>query len=198
MSELTTPRRRRRRTDADRSVTAILRAAREILAEHPTASVEDVATAAGVSRQTVYAHFRTRDALISAVIDDVTREAVAEMDAAHLDEGPAEAALLRLLDAGWRSFRRYPRLMAATATMTTPDADQTRHHDVLALLTQVLTRGQQTGEFTQDLDATWLATAIVALGHTAGEAARTGQMPLPEAAETLATTALRLCRPEPR
>ncbi|WP_262402027.1 TetR family transcriptional regulator [Actinomadura sp. CNU-125] len=66
----------------------------------PDAGVAAVATAAGVTRQTVYAHFPTRDRLLSGVLDHLTAATVAEMDAADLDTGPAAEALLRLLDAG--------------------------------------------------------------------------------------------------
>jgi AcrR family transcriptional regulator len=197
VSDLTAPRRRRRRTDADRSVGAILRAATEILATQPAASVEDIAAKAGVSRQTVYAHFKTRDALISAVIDTITDEAVAEMDAAHPDDGPAAAALLRLLDASWRTLRRYPRLLESAAASAGTEADRDRHHAVLDHLDRVLTRGQHNGEFAGDLPTAWLATAIVALGHAAGAAVSAGQITLADATTTLARSVLRICGVNP-
>jgi AcrR family transcriptional regulator len=40
--------------DAERSISAILDAASRVLGERPDASVEDIAKAAGISRQTVY------------------------------------------------------------------------------------------------------------------------------------------------
>jgi AcrR family transcriptional regulator len=171
----------------------ILRSAKKILAAQPNANVEEIATAAGVSRQTVYAHFRTREALISAVIDEITVEAVVEMDAAHLDEGSAAAALLRLLDASWRTLQRYPQLMSAAATAADPEADHTRHQAVFDRLNGVLTRGQRSGEFARDLDISWLATAVIALGHAAGDAVSAERMTLAEATTALATAVLRVC-----
>jgi AcrR family transcriptional regulator len=192
------PRRRRRRIDADRSASAILRAAKETLATQPHASVEDIATAAGVSRQTVYAHFKTRDALINAVVDTITDEAVAEMDAANLDEGSAAAALLRLLDSSWRTLQRYPQLMSAAVAVADPDADHTRHQAVFDHLDRVLTRGQRAGEFADDLDTSWLATAVITLGHAAGDAVSTGQTTLTDATTSLARSVLRICGVNPR
>ena len=67
-------RRRRRRADAEQNVTAILQAATKVLSAQPEASVEDIARAAGVSRQTVYAHFPSRETLLNAVIEQATAE----------------------------------------------------------------------------------------------------------------------------
>ncbi|MGW0517179.1 TetR/AcrR family transcriptional regulator [Crossiella sp. NPDC003009] len=196
MSEITTPRRRRRRSDADRSAGAILLAAKEILAAQPNASVEDIAGAAGVSRQTVYAHFKTREALIGAVIDVITGEAVAEMDAARLDEGPAADALFRLLDASWRTLQRYP-LLLSIATTADVEADHARHQPVVDHLDRLLTRGRRSGEFTTDVPTPWLATAVVTLGHAAGDAVNAGRMTLPDATEALARSVLRVCGVNP-
>ncbi|KAB2343630.1 TetR/AcrR family transcriptional regulator [Actinomadura rudentiformis] len=195
MSEISASRRRRRRADADRSAAAVLQAAQRVLASEPHASIEDIATAAGVSRQTVYAHFGNRDALVRAVIDAITAETVAEMDTARLDEGSAAEALLRLLDVSWRPFQRYMRLLNVEATTT--DDERAQHRPVVDHLQEVLTRGQRSGEFTRDLSATWLATATVSLGHAAGEAVTTGQMTIAEAARALAWSLLRLCGVEP-
>jgi AcrR family transcriptional regulator len=197
VSEVTTPRRRRRRSDADRSTSAILLAAKEVLAAQPTASVEDIAVAAGVSRQTVYAHFKTREALVGAVIDVITGEAVAEMDAARLHEGPAADALLRLLDASWRTLQRYPLLLGIAAPAADPEADHTRHQPVVDHLDRLLARGRQSGEFTDDVPTTWLATTVVTLGHAAGEAVNEGRMALPDATEALARSVLRVCGVDP-
>ncbi|MGH3112703.1 MAG: TetR/AcrR family transcriptional regulator, partial [Gaiellaceae bacterium] len=79
--------RRRRRADAERSIAAILDAAIEVLSERPAASVEEIAGAAGVARQTVYAHYPSREALLQAVVDRALAETVAAIDAAEPDEG---------------------------------------------------------------------------------------------------------------
>ncbi|MEJ2854098.1 MULTISPECIES: TetR/AcrR family transcriptional regulator [unclassified Saccharothrix] len=199
MSEITPPRRRRRRSDADRSAGAILSAAKEVLGAQPTASVEDVAAAAGVSRQTVYAHFKTREDLVGAVLDAITGEAVAEMEGARLDEGSAAGALLRLLDVSGRTAQRYPLLLGAATVRaaTTADDDHARHRPVADHLDRVLARGRRSGEFADDVPAGWLAGAIIALGHAAGEAVHAGRLSPADAADALARSALRLCGVDP-
>ncbi|MFE3147376.1 hypothetical protein ACFXJ6_12025 [Streptomyces sp. NPDC059218] len=51
-----------------------------------------------MTRQSVYAHFRSREQLLLAIVDRITEEIIAAMDAADLHTGPAADALLRLLD----------------------------------------------------------------------------------------------------
>jgi AcrR family transcriptional regulator len=63
---------------------------------------DDIARAAGISRQTVYAHFPSREALLDAVIEHAAAEVTEALDAAGLDEAPPAVALIRLLDAGWQ------------------------------------------------------------------------------------------------
>jgi len=59
------------RADAARNRRLLLDAAREAFARSGvTASLDDVARAAGVGPGTLYRHFPTRDALVLAVIDD--------------------------------------------------------------------------------------------------------------------------------
>ena len=111
--ETATPtRRRRRRSDARRSIDAILNAARTVLGTRPDASMEEIATAAGVTRQTVYAHFPSRDALITALIDAAGAETFAAIDAANLDSGPPADSLRQFLEISWELVRRYPYLLA--------------------------------------------------------------------------------------
>jgi serine phosphatase RsbU (regulator of sigma subunit) len=57
---------RRRRADAELNAERVLLAATELLRSEPDASIEDIAAAAGVSRATVYRHFRSRVELAAA------------------------------------------------------------------------------------------------------------------------------------
>ncbi|HWE89783.1 MAG TPA: TetR/AcrR family transcriptional regulator [Pseudonocardiaceae bacterium] len=192
MSEFTAIPRRRRRSDAERSVSAILDAARAVLGERPDASIADIAAAAGVTRQTVYAHYPSRDALLAAVIDRATDDAIDAIDAARIEEGPAAEALTRFLDASWATLDRYPLLLNLPAIPTDPQADRDRHEPVVARLHRLIRRGQDSGEFDPQLPPAWLLAATIALGHTAGEQVANRTMSADDAITTLKRSVLRL------
>ncbi|WP_405136341.1 TetR/AcrR family transcriptional regulator [Nocardia sp. NBC_01388] len=165
---------RRRRSDALRSAESVLEAAIQTLGERPDASLEYVAAAAGVSRQTLYAHFPTRDVLIQAAVARITTEVAAAIDAARLDEDSATAALQRFLDLCWHIMQRYPMLLHL------PPADPAEDHDahapILGPLDQLIRRGQATGEFDRHCAPEWLLTAVMVLGHAAGSEVSSGRM----------------------
>jgi AcrR family transcriptional regulator len=184
---------RNRRADAQRSRAAILDAAVRLLNANPDAGVEAIATAAGVTRQTVYAHFPSRERLLAAVVDHVTEEAIEAMDAADLDTGPAADALLRLVEAGLRTVWRYPVLLRAIASLpVSPETDHERHAPVADRVGRVIRRGQGTGEFDAGLSAGWLVAVTVKLGHAASEEVEAGEMSYENATKALRTSLLRV------
>jgi AcrR family transcriptional regulator len=184
---------RRRRSDARRSIDAIINAARTVLNERPDASMEDIAATAGVTRQTVYAHFPSRDALIAALLHAAGAEIRAAIDATHLDTAPPAEALRQFFDICWQFVRHYPLLLDPALTrISQPEGDAVQ----LAAntrLEQLLRRGQRTGDFDRTLSAPWLAAAILGLIHTATEQVAAGRLTTSEAATTVLESALRLC-----
>jgi AcrR family transcriptional regulator len=189
-SEQPQARRRRQRSDARQSVAAILRAATETMNADPGASVDDVARAAGVSRQTVYAHFPTREALLDAVIDQASAEVAAAFDAAGLDDLPPAAALARLLETGWQVAARYP--LAWHLPAVSPGQDARRHAPVLDRMLELITRGQESGELDATLPPGWLLTASLALGRAAEDEVKAGRMTTAEATHAVHHSFLRL------
>ena len=183
---------RRRRSDARRSIDAILTAARTVLGERPEASMEDIATTAGVTRQTVYAHFASRDALIAALIEAAGTETVDAIAAARLDSVLPIEALRRYLNIGWQLIRRYPYLLAS-ALARTPPGNEVTHLAGAAQLEQLVRRGQHTGDFDRALPADWLAAAVIGLAHTAADQVAAGRLTADKAYTVFSESALRLC-----
>ncbi|MCD0442511.1 TetR/AcrR family transcriptional regulator [Glycomyces sp. A-F 0318] len=167
-----------RRADARRSRAAILDAALDVLDADPDAGLGTVAKAAGVTRQTVYAHFATRERLLWAVADRITEETLAAMDEAEPDAGAAADALIRVLDAAAAPARRHRALTRLIGALPVePDADRERHAPIADRLASVVERGQRSGEFDTRLRADWLAAAAVRLAHLAAETQEAGQTP---------------------
>lgn len=114
------------------------------------------------------------------------------LDAAALDEGPADAALGRFLDATWQTFERQPLLLHPPLATADPGGDEARHEDVGSRLERLIRRGQRAGVFDRGLAPAWLASATVALGHLAGAEVGSGAMGSKQAARTLRRSVLAL------
>lgn len=186
--------RRRQRSEARHSIAAILKAATEALNANPRASVDEIAHAAEVSRQTVYARFPTREALLGAVIEQATVEVTAAFDAAGLDESRPAMALVELLEAGWQVTARYPFLWNLPAVAQ--DEDASRHAPILGRMLELIRRGQDSGDLDSTLSPDWLITASLAIGRAAQEDVTAGRMTIEEATQAVHHTFLRLLRIE--
>lgn len=69
-----------------------------VLAEHPTASLADIATAAEVGRSTLHRYFAERSDLLRALALHVHALSVAAIDHAEPDCGPPVEALRRVVE----------------------------------------------------------------------------------------------------
>jgi AcrR family transcriptional regulator len=182
----------RRRADALRSIELITHAARSLLGERPDASMEDLAAAAGVTRQTVYAHFPSRDALIAAVFSSIAAEALAAIHDANLDALAPPAALRRFLDISDQLVARYPIMLQPSVVRIGASADGDPHEPFAAVLERLTKRGQRSGDFDRDLPAQWLVSATLGLSHAAAEQVVTGHLTQSRAAKILKQSVLRL------
>jgi AcrR family transcriptional regulator len=181
---------RRRRIDAERSIAAILAAATEVLNDRPRATIEEIAAAASVTRQTVYAHFASRDALLEAVVARAIEEVGAALDAAELEHGPPAAALQRLLDVSFEIAARYQFMLHLPTVSQEQDIE--RHGPITAALERLVKRGQADGSFDPHSPPSWLIAATLALGNAANETVRSGKISPAEATTALHRSILRL------
>lgn len=185
---------RRERSDAVRSRDAVVTAAISVLAANPAASLADVAGAAGLSRQTLYVHFGSRDRLLAAVMRRLTDVALRMLDDARLDDGGAWTALTRFLDVFRKLPSQYARVAeAAAAGLTSVDSDQL-HVPISARITELARRGQRAGDFTSAVSAEWLAASTIALGHMSFELQASAGLSEDDASDSLAYSIRRLYR----
>jgi AcrR family transcriptional regulator len=147
--------------------------------------MEEIARAAGTSRQTIYTHFPSREVLLSALIDRATERVVAALDAAKLDSVSASEGLVRLLEIGWQTFESQPFLLNLPGPRQTPTQDRVLHEPVLAHLERLIRRGQRDGDFDRDVPVSWMLAATIALGHATGEEVRAGRMTAEQAEAAL-------------
>jgi AcrR family transcriptional regulator len=181
------------RADAQRSIATILDAALELLAARPDASMADVAAAAGVARQTVYAHYASRAALLAAVAGRARDQTLAALDTAAPEDGPPAEALDRLTAAWWESVERNARALAGLAPAFADAADiHDFHVPILDRVEQLVRRGQAAGVFDSALPVTWLATAFLGLMHTAADAVAAGRLDSEQAGRALRRSVPRL------
>ncbi|EPH43738.1 TetR/AcrR family transcriptional regulator [Streptomyces aurantiacus] len=150
-------------TRADANRRRILDVAFAELTRDPDASMDQIARAAGVVRRTVYGHFPSREALVSAILD----EAVAAVTAAHsaayaaysgVDDPPraVTAAMLGV----WHVTDRYRLLLSLAQRAVTMEGIRERLAPVHAAGTEMLQRALDSGRFVSPLPARALVYAL--------------------------------------
>ncbi|NUS73157.1 MAG: helix-turn-helix transcriptional regulator [Corynebacteriales bacterium] len=84
---------RKLRSDAAASVRVIIEAAEKVLSEHPGATMEQIAKAAGVSRTTVHRHFASREFLEERMVELAWQQVAEAVEAARPRTAPPLVAL---------------------------------------------------------------------------------------------------------
>ncbi len=140
----------------------VLRSAAALLTHKATATMDEVAKAAGISRATLHRHFAGRDALVRALESLGIAECEAALDAARLDEGTASEAVRRLVGAiepaaGLLGF-------LYTENQLFEGEEQNPGWTLIDdRISALFRRGQLGGEFRIDLTPAWLTEALYGL-----------------------------------
>jgi TetR/AcrR family transcriptional repressor of mexCD-oprJ operon len=177
-----------RRATAERNVQSILDAAEGLLGEGRTLSIAAVATRAGVSRVTVYAHFSTLEAILEAVVERAVARATEVFDAATSGASSAAEALERAISASWAELSRHSAIAEAAAARLSPDALRRTHESGYANARRMFEAGREDGEFRTDVPVDWLVSVYHALLHAAGDDVRAGRLDSATALHALTTT----------
>ncbi|CAL9391874.1 TetR/AcrR family transcriptional regulator [Streptomyces levis] len=140
----------------------VLRSAAALLTRKSTATMDEVAKAAGISRATLHRHFAGRDALVRALESLGIAECEAALDAARLDEGTASDAVRRLVGA----IEPAAGLLAFLYTENQLFEGEEQNAGWALIderISALFRRGQLDGEFRIDLTPAWLTEALYGL-----------------------------------
>jgi AcrR family transcriptional regulator len=166
-----------RRAVADRNRAAILDAVERLLSDRQPLTMAGLATAAGVSRPTLYAHFKTLAEVVEATAEKLVLESVSAIEAAQPEEGPADEAITRMIEASWDRLGGMEALLRGGAEYLPAGHLDRTHAPIMVLTFGVIERGQRDGTFRTDLPAVWLVRAYYTLIHAADEMARSSSGP---------------------
>ncbi|MET7360358.1 TetR/AcrR family transcriptional regulator [Streptomyces sp. NPDC005562] len=153
----------------------VLRSAAALLTRKSTATMDEVARAAGISRATLHRHFAGRDALVRALEELGVQECDAALDRARLDEGGASEALRRLVQgiepaAGLLAF------LYTENQLFEGDGQNQGWNRIDDRLAALFRRGQESGEFRIDLTPAWLTEAFYGLVGSGAWAVQDGRV----------------------
>ena len=177
-----------RRAIADRNRSAILDATQRLIARRGALSMAAVAAEAGVSRPTLYSHFKTLADVLEVAVQRSVEESMGAIQAAEPDVGPADEALQRMVEASWRQLAAFGTLARSAAEHLSAEHMHRSHAPLMVLTARVIERGQAEGTVRADLPSAWLVTAYYSLIHGADDLARTRGMKRGEVLEMLKTS----------
>jgi TetR/AcrR family transcriptional regulator, mexCD-oprJ operon repressor len=152
----------------------VLRTAAALLTRKSTATMDEVAKAAGISRATLHRHFAGRDALVRALEALGIAECEAALGRARLDDGPASEAVRRLV----REIEPAAGLLAflyAENQLFEGEEQNEGWSRIDARISALFRRGQQNGEFRIDLTPAWCTEALFGLLASAAWMVQSGR-----------------------
>ncbi|WP_280420481.1 TetR family transcriptional regulator [Nocardia carnea] len=128
---------------------AILTAAADVLAVRGTASMADIAAAAGIGRATLYRYFPNREALLSGLTEAAARDLISRIADAELDSVPVPTALARLTRGFLTAGSKYGALLQPETHL--PEKDSELKQQLSRPVRDLIARGADSGDLRTDL-----------------------------------------------
>ncbi|MDO8214084.1 TetR/AcrR family transcriptional regulator [Conexibacter sp. CPCC 206217] len=139
--------------------TQLFDAVARVLARQPGSSMQEIASAAGISRTTLHRAFGDRETLVERLSEHVLADCERLFDAAGIDHAPVLEAFERLLDSTLAFAKAYALLFAEPYVYRVPRlVAEIETQD--ARLERFFARGQVEGAFRPDLPPRWLAYSV--------------------------------------
>jgi AcrR family transcriptional regulator len=157
-----------------RTRAAILEATASVLARDRTATLPDIATAAGVSLTTVHRYFADRSRLMYEATADAMRAVADAVDGAATDRGPAIDAMRRTVTALTALGDRIMFLFGDPGLLDNVMLEGQLNDDPII---ELIERGQREGIFVTELSAEWIEHVLFALILQGCQDAATGKLP---------------------
>lgn len=167
-----------------RTRAAILFATVSVLGTNGSATLPDIARAAGVGRTTVHRYFADRDTLIHEATMDSIRVLNQALSRAAPDQGPAREAMHRVVTECVAVGERILFLFGDPAMVRDIPAEEMPSEDPLM---DLIERGQRERVFDAELPPRWIEHTLFALLYRGCQDAAAGDLP----AHTVTATVIR-------
>ncbi len=178
--------RTQQRADARRNREAILDAAARVLSQKRSPTLIEIASAAGISRATIYRHFSDVEAIREELLAEV-HELSRDLLRTHLAEGlqsgePFPVWVTKLMREGLPIRTRY-----AEALAKEPKQDEGSIAMFQPVFKALIRQSQQRGEMRADRDAGLMAEALIAVGFYAARRIYRDGVPVEDAMQLFET-----------
>ena len=153
----------------------ILEAAARVLGKDPSASMSEVAAAAGVGRTTLHRQFGSREDLLVALALDAIDQLSAAVAKARPAKGPAPEALARIAERVFPMADEFRYLDLGPELWDLPQLKD-RWYSVEQALDAVVRRGQREGDLRADLPAALIADLFASALWSLNDSIREGRV----------------------
>ena len=178
-----------RRADAEHNKAKILDAAAACLSRSTTASVAEIAQAAGLGRVTVYGHFPSREALVEATLARLLDQGEAVLAGLDLSGDPRQA-LRTLIESSWRLIADASAVLEVAHSTLPPEPIRELHAKPAQRVEELIRRGQSEGAFRTDLPPAWLVDVLHYILKGAAADIRAGRLDPADAPRFIVATVL--------
>lgn len=173
---------------------ALTEAAARHLAHAPSASMEDIAREAGVSRATLFRRHPTRAQLVTELSQRAVRAYIGAVDSARPEDGRAQEAMVRLVERLAPLAPTYGLLVLQPLEAAVETALLAEAESCEGRIRDLVRRGQRSGTFTLDLSPEWVLTTITWLVVGAADSLRLGTLAPADLRPFLTTTIISVVR----